>query len=199
MPSWSPNGGHIAFIRILGPEGSSVTDPVFIARADGSHPRQVTHPSTRYEDFNPIYAPGGQRLVFFRFDEKRDQDAVFTIHTDGTHEERITPWRRSCAAGVDWSPNGRWIIVTCTWNDQREVTLVHPSGTGLHALTHSGSNVQWLSSSFSPNGLKIVSSRRPADEDGNADIYVMRLDGSGLRRITQSRKYDSAPDWGPRR
>ena len=53
-------------------------------RPDGSHPRQITHPGTRYGDSNPIYAPGGQRLVFFRFDEKRDKDAIFTIHADGT-------------------------------------------------------------------------------------------------------------------
>jgi TolB protein len=197
LSSWAPNGRHIAFIRILGPK-SSVKVPVFVMRADGTRPRKVTHPGTRYGDFNPMWSPGGQRLVFFRFDEKRDKDAIFTIHTDGTHKQRLTPWRLGCAQGVDWSPNGRWILGTCIQNGQSELWLVHPNGTGLHALTDSRSGVEWLSSSFSPNGLRIVTSRSPGAA-GNADIYTMNRDGSGLVNITRSVRWDSAPDWGPRR
>ena len=32
----------------------------------------------------------------------------------------------------------------------------------------------------------------------NPDIWVMRLDGSGLRDLTSSLIYDSAPGWGSR-
>jgi Tol biopolymer transport system component len=33
---------------------------------------------------------------------------------------------------------------------------------------------------------------------GNADVYVMRLNGSHLRNLTASGTFESAPDWGPR-
>jgi Tol biopolymer transport system component len=32
---------------------------------------------------------------------------------------------------------------------------------------------------------------------GNADVYVAKIDGSGLRSITRSPQWDSTPDWGP--
>jgi TolB protein len=201
LSSWAPNGRHIAFIRIIGPNGPSAQGAVFIMRANGTHPRQVTHGGSRKEDFNPIWSPHGHRLVFFRFDEKRGKDAVFVIRTDGTHQERITPWRIGCAQGVDWSPNGRWILTTCVRNGQSELWLVHPNGTRLHRLTESaGSGIAWLSSSFSPDGSMIVTSSTPGSGiAGNADVYTMNRDGSGLVNITQSMRWDSAPDWGPRR
>jgi hypothetical protein len=33
---------------------------------------------------------------------------------------------------------------------------------------------------------------------GNADIFVLRTDGSGLRDVTRSAIWDSGVDWGPR-
>jgi hypothetical protein len=54
-------------------------------RANGTHPRRVTHAGSRNEDANPTWSPHGHRLVFFRFDEKRGKDAVFVIRTDGKH------------------------------------------------------------------------------------------------------------------
>ena len=200
LPSWSPNGRHIAFIRIFGPNGPAAEGAVVIMRANGTHPRRVTHAGSRNEDANPTWSPHGHRLVFFRFDEKRDKDAVFVIRTDGTHEQRITPWKRGCAQSVDWSPNGRWILTTCLRNGQSDLWLVHPNGANFHRVTHSaGTGLTWFSSTFSPDGTQIVTSRSPGSgAAGNADVYTINLDGTGLVNITQSVRWDSAPDWGPR-
>jgi Tol biopolymer transport system component len=34
---------------------------------------------------------------------------------------------------------------------------------------------------------------------GLPDLYSMRIDGNGVRRITRTTAWESAPDWGPRR
>lgn len=34
--------------------------------------------------------------------------------------------------------------------------------------------------------------------DRDLDQRVMRVDGSHVRRVTRSKLWDSAPDWGPR-
>jgi hypothetical protein len=31
-----------------------------------------------------------------------------------------------------------------------------------------------------------------------SDVWVLTLDGTGLRDVTRSTMFDSAPDWGPR-
>jgi Tol biopolymer transport system component len=197
--AWSPNGRRIAFIRLLGPI-SSVTGGVFVMRANGTRARRLSDQGTRYEDFAPMWSPGGNRLVFVRFDEKREKDALFIIGASGRREHRITPWRVNCAQSPDWSPNGRWILATCHPGEQTDLWLVHPNGTELHRLTHSaGTDLVWWSSSFSPDGTKIVTSQSPGvGSAGNPDVYVLNRNGAGLRNVTQSPRWDSAPDWGPR-
>jgi Tol biopolymer transport system component len=34
---------------------------------------------------------------------------------------------------------------------------------------------------------------------GQGDLYVMRIDGTGVRQLTRTKVWDSAPDWGPAR
>jgi hypothetical protein len=76
-----------------------------------------------------------------------------------------------------------------------------PDGTDAHAVTDSvAGEVKWLSGSFSPDGLYITNGRAPIlnGQQQNADVYIMRLDGSDLRDVTDDPNFwDSAPDWGP--
>ena len=76
---------------------------------------------------------------------------------------------------------------------------MHPDGSDLHRITdNQGGTYTWASYSFSPDGTMITVARSPgAGAAGNADIYVMNVDGTGLQDITNSPTWDSAPDWGP--
>ena len=107
------------------------------------------------------------------------------------------------AAQPDWSPNGRWIAFRTHEQSDTEgnIGLVHPDGTGLHLITHGSNKAKWLSCSFSPNGKRITAARAPGSGGTDlADVYTMKLDGSGRVNLTQSTGvWECAPDWGPRR
>jgi Tol biopolymer transport system component len=189
-PAWSPNGKWIAFSRVF--QNPDEVD-LMVMRADGTHVRHVTrHPLGRTEDWAVQWAPDGKRLVFSRYKkEPRGTEAVFTVRLDGTGLRRVTPWRVDFGPKFpDWSPNGRWILFR-----DHGIWLTHPNGEDRHRITDPDG--EWISSSFSPDGTKIVTSRAPGVA-GKADVFVMNLDGSGLLNITQSRRWDSGPDWGPR-
>jgi TolB protein len=205
---WSPHGGRIAFQRQFGP----ASDPtslvaLYLMRVNGAHVRQVTHRGAdplvdhRFRDAGPTWSPTATRLAFERIDGDTDHHAICTVRVDGTGLRRITPWGLD-AAQPDWSPNGRWILFhsRAESDDSGNVWLVHPDGTDLHQVTHTAPGTgKWGSGSFAPNGRKIVNSRSPGvGSAGNADVYVMRLDGSHLRNLTASGTFESAPDWGPR-
>jgi TolB protein len=47
---------------------------------------------------------------------------------------------------------------------------------------------------FSPDGSRIVF---VSTRDGNSEIYVMNVDGSGVRRLTNNAAADAVPTWSP--
>jgi Tol biopolymer transport system component len=68
---------------------------------------------------------------------------------------------------------------------------MRPDGTEVVDLTPSadGQDGEW-----SPDGQRISFT---SYRDGNADIYLMNADGTGLTRLTDDSEDDSAPTWSP--
>lgn len=124
------------------------------------------------------------------------------MNADGSNQRRITRWSLRGGDHPDWSPDGKRIVFHSNQEGPENVSgniyTVRPNGTGLRQLTHArGGAVQYLSSSFSPNGKWITFAKKPGSgKNGNVDVFVMRANGTGLRNVTHSAIWDSAPDWG---
>lgn len=199
-PAWSPNGKRIAFTRF---DDATDTVAVFVMRADGTHVHEIAGTAKHGGEF-PQWSPDSTHLVFQGGRASgADGEAVFTIRLDGSHIRRLTPWGMHAGDGPDWSPNGRWILLESHDGQDRpdNLFLIHPNGTDLHRVTRNvTADSHWGSYSFSPDGSMITVSHRPAvGAKGYPDVWVMNLDGSSLRNVTNSAVYDSSPDWGPRR
>ena len=74
-----------------------------------------------------------------------------------------------------------------------------PSGSDQQQLTPGGSGFGDLEPSYSPGGTMIAFARdQTNDTDAMfGDIFVMRADGTGLKRLTATATGDSYPDWTP--
>jgi Tol biopolymer transport system component len=134
--------------------------------------------------------------AFTRLARKR---AIYAIGIDGSNPRRLTAWAENDGDNPDWSPDGKWILFHSFVDDPRgrsQIFLIHPDGTGRRQVTHFSKGTHVASSTFSPDGKSIVFSKGP--EGGNVDLYVMRIDGSHVQRVTRSPLWESAPDWGPR-
>ena len=70
-------------------------------------------------------------------------------------------------------------------------------GLNAHVLSPAGGNAQ--GPSFSPDGQWVTFTAyydHPGDENG-CEIYIMRVDGTDLRRLTDNDYCDYQPRWGP--
>jgi dipeptidyl aminopeptidase/acylaminoacyl peptidase len=203
-PSWSPEGSRLAFqYSLVDPAytGSlNVQAGIWIVDANGSDLHQVTQraPGSSW-DYGPQWSPEGTTLAFHRVNLATNHEAVFTVNVDGSGLFQVTPWELG-ASGPDWSPDGQWIVFGASPGDGSvNVYKAHPNGSGLTNLTNERPDGhQYLSSSFSPDGRMIVTARTPGTTpEGNADVYVMRADGTGIRPVTRTTRWESGADWGP--
>lgn len=205
-PAWSPDGSKIVFRYSLVDQryvdSLNVNAGIWVANSDGTGAHQITQttPGGGAWDKEPQWSPDGSRLLFVRFDHKRDAEAVFVAAGDGSGATQLTAWELNASGGPDWSPDGRWILFTSyARSGASNLYKIHPDGTALTNLTkQSPRGHRYLSSSFSPNGAMLVTARTPGTGPA-ADVVVMKADGSGARRVTKTRLWESGADWGPRR
>ena len=209
--SFSPDSKTLALVQATGtvkPDPSGETwiehSAIALLNVDGSARHVIYQGAPFSGDLGyPVFSPDGKQLVFERtvsgFSKPAGKQAVFVMGADGSNPRRITPWAENDGDNPDWSPDGKWIIFHSHVDDpshQSQIYLIHPDGTGRKQLTHFKDSTHVASSTFSPDGKWIAISKGP--EGGNIDVYVMRLDGTNMRRVTHSKLWESAPDWGPR-
>lgn len=197
-PAFSPDGRDITFVRF---DARLSKGAIVIHRRDGRNRRTVV-PARGAQLSDPRFSPDGNRIAFERHNlgrsKPKDGRALFVVNLDGSGISRITPWNL-VAGDPDWSPDGKWILFGSNEkrNKESQLYVIHPDGTGLKQLTHIGTGTLGTSASFSPDGKWIVFAA--SGVGGNADLYVMRANGTEVRQLTRTRLWDSAADWGPAR
>jgi Tol biopolymer transport system component len=207
--SWSPDGKRLAFGQASDIRDSKPKDPeIYVMNADGSRVRRVTQMSSTDPAYEtdlvwPIWSPDGKRLVFevkhYSAADPPNRRALFIVDVDGSELRQLTPWSLNAGGRPDWSPDGSQILFrTISLSNRHHGNLytIRPDGTGLRQLTHYPAPKTVLNGSFSPDGKWIAFSRFSSEP--YPAVYVMRADGSGVRRLSsQVAIYDL--DWGPRR
>lgn len=93
-----------------------------------------------------------------------------------------------------FSPDGKQIAWTRRFPEGGfDVWIMNSDGSEARNVTadHAGDDSY---PAFSPDGAMLAFN---SDRDGNDEIYLMGVDGSGLQRITHRPDYDLAPLWVP--
>jgi TolB protein len=202
-PAISPDRTRVAFVHPFGRIRNEQNDHVgiYVMGADGSHVRRVTLPPKRAaEDGEPQWSPDGSQIVLVRKNvtaRPAGGQAIFIVNADGTGLHRVTPWRLRAGDGPDWSPDGSQLLFRSPQTEDflhSNFFTIRPDGTGLRQITHAGPKTKLYSASFSPDGQSITFGMNGVD--GNADVFTMHADGTGIAPLTRTRRWDSAPDWG---
>jgi TolB protein len=207
--SFTSDGHHIVFTRASGGVkswggGDEIRhSDLVVMDLNGKHRRVIAGSAPYQADYEfAMYSPDASQFVFehlrSHFADPRMRRALVVSSADGKHTRRITPWAMNAGDGADWSPDGSHILFRSNDDEddvtQSQIYSVRPDGSELRKLTSFPDGTELLSSTFSPDGTKIVFAK--ADAGGQAALFVMNADGTGIAPVLQTALWDSAPDWG---
>jgi TolB protein len=180
-PCWSHDGRKIAYTA-EGKEGRSIE----IIDIDGANPKAVAGNGIHggYQSWSPV-----EPLLVFESGRDGNPE-IYTIRADSgenlkrlTDNEQLDEW--PC-----FSRDGSMIAWSHGIERDKDLWVMNADGSHKRRLTQNlaiGDSFP----SFSPDGSRVVFVS--GDEGHPPSIYVVHLDGSGLKKIAEG----SSPNWSP--
>lgn len=185
-PEISPDGKSIVFMCWT-PDADQ--NQVWMMNRDGSHPHRLF----KGDGWDPTWSPDGSKVLF-----ASDRDGPIQLYAgnvDGSHIQQISNLP-SVRGRADWSAENQ--ITTYSgeaW--ARNIFVMNADGSNQHKVSPPHGNAQ--GPSFSPDGqwIAFTGYYDHFNDINGCEIYIIRTDGSDLRRLTNNDYCDYQPRWGP--
>jgi Tol biopolymer transport system component len=214
--SWSPDGSSIAFT-------ADTEAGMYVVATDGRSPPRAIGDASLARMY-PKWAPDGSLIAFAGMELNAPGDLafppqprVYVIRPDGTGQERVS--RDSVGPGTgllpQWSPDGTMLLYSVDISDPADVngpdgqaSSVRPQAPPPQELVIADRgptrwtervvverSTSWLAT-FSNDGSRIAYLRsRPDMFEG--DLFVVGIDGTGPRQVSDQLVNVSSPCWSP--
>jgi TolB protein len=185
-PSFSPDGNTILFAN------RAAEGPTSLWTVDNTG----KDPKLLYAGPNTIVAadwsPDGKTIAFAMAVDRPDAYEIFLMDPDAANVRQLTHGLEGIGGSLDWSPDGRYLLIYAGPPGDKDIFRIDVQARTASQLTDGGNNA---ACSYSPDGQWIAfNSLRNGNQ---ADLFIMRADGSSMRRITDNPEPDWQPQWEP--
>lgn len=158
-------------------------EQIYAITASGTGDRRLTHASG-VDDWSPHWSPDGRSIAFTRTDTTTGVSSVFVITASGGGLRRVTDPSMN-ARSPSWSPDGKHLVVDA----ESGLAIVDLRTLAVKTLPVVGGSPAW-----SPSGRWIAYLVVVAKTN---QIYRVRPDGSGAKRVTKKALLYGRPSWSP--
>jgi TolB protein len=181
-PEYSPDGTAIAYTSTQGGNGQQI----YVMQADGSNSRALTQQG---ENVDPTWSPDGRYIAYSSTQSGSRQ--IWVMNANGSNPRQITGMA-DVGGRSSWAFDGKTLAFYAgkRANLSRRVYLVDVNGGDPRLLPFDS---ECLGPSFSPDGQWIAFT---SARDGKSEIYIMRIDGTGLSKLSANAISDYQPRWG---
>jgi len=138
------------------------------------------------------WSPAGNTIAFAMAVDQPDAYEIFLMSEDGSNVRQLTRGLPGIGGSLDWSPDGKYLLIYAGPPGDKNIFRIDVEAQTAAQLTNGGNNA---ACSYSPDGQWIAfNSLRNNDQ---ADIFIMRADGSNMRQVTDNPEPDWQPHWEP--
>jgi Tol biopolymer transport system component len=208
QPAWSPDGRRLAFKT-----AQFGSNQLAVINADGTGETLLTR-TFRFSEGQPAWSPDATKLLYRRTPENPlvQNGDTWVLDVEASAKDPTQPVTQAVLLRTgderypSYSPDGTQIAF------RGDLDLAEPSGDEeIYVMNADGTDVRQLTSntdfdsapSWSPDGRLILFERAlagtftPGVEAQEKDVYVMRADGTDVRRLTDSPGLDEGPELSP--
>ncbi len=198
--SWDPSGDRLTFSRGGYFQKASREIEIASIRPDGTNLKTMIADGSNNGWVS--FSPDGKQFVFRS--GRSGKKNLYLANRDGSNIRQLTKGKWTDTM-PHWSPKGDWIVFSSNRDRQFHLWLIKPDGSGLRKLLggaqhnhpHFSPDAKWVVFTSGQAGYSFEPISFPGGDQIWGELFAVRVDGTGLVRLTHNGSADGTPDWGP--
>lgn len=180
QPAVSVDGTKLAYVRL--------NSGIFVLDLTTGESRHVINHSSAV---SPSFSPGGYRLAYAEYTVTDwwhlfvANSQVHTANVDGTGDTTALVGRRPV-----WSPTSSLIVYEACDDTTCGLLILNADDSTTRILVGNSAG----KASWAPDGQRLTYS---TDADGDSEMWVINLDGTGAKKLTDNMSTDALGAWSP--